>query len=161
MFEYLSDYRTVIVTGPHRSGTTIAAAMIAADTSKACYREESFAIRDITKAEKLIRSNPGVYQGPYLLPWVPHLSRLPSVAVVYMDRSAEDVELSNQRLRNRKISAPHFSKSQADALWGLIQPVTQNAITVNYSDLEGHPLFVRDRSGFRHRQVSPGNPEGR
>ncbi|OBX35665.1 hypothetical protein A8U91_04739 [Halomonas elongata] len=51
MFEHLADETTIIVTGAHRSGTTIAAEMIAADTGKPCIREEAFEHRDIIAAE--------------------------------------------------------------------------------------------------------------
>lgn len=160
VFEHLSRYRCVIVTGPHRSGTTIAATMITADTGLTRVVEEAFAFRDIIKAEMLVRTG-GVIQGPYLLPWVPYLHDL-GAAAVYMHRDPQAVERSNLLLRKRHIPAPHFDKSQADGLWKRIKGLLgADAFDVEYESLREHPLFVEDRSGFKHRQVFPDKPAGR
>lgn len=158
MFEHLSEHRTIIVTGPHRSGTTICAEMIGADTGKRVYLEEAFHIRNILEAELLVRAG-GVIQGPYLLPWAPMLAAA-DVAVVYMHRSAAEVDASNRVIREKGISTPFFSKHQADRLWERIRPLVA-AVDVEYATLEEHPLWMAERRGWGHRQTRPGQKRGR
>lgn len=160
MFDYLKRFGTIIVTGPHRSGTTIAAEMIARDLDLRCWREEEFDNRDVVKAEQIVRAG-GVIQGPYLLPWTPFLSEWPATAVVFMRRNYADVDRSNQRLRARKISRPFFDHGQADRLWSRIRPLIENAFEIEYETLADHPLWVHDRKGWLHRQTRPGQGIGR
>lgn len=146
MFGHLRDFRKIIVTGPHRSGTTIAAEMIAADTEKPCIREEAFRERNIIKAA---RFREGVIQGPYLLPWTPVLAD-EQTAVVYVRRDGEAIDASVARL---KVSKPYFHWSQGWALWGKIEALLPYAETIEYQALRGHPLWVENRRGWGHRQT--------
>ena len=147
MFEHLTAFQRIIVTGPHRSGTTIAAEMIAHDTGKPCIREEAFDYRDIKLAASI---TDGVIQGPYLLPWLPILSS-PRTAIVYMKRFGADIDASVARL---KVSKPFYHWSQGWALWHQIAPLLNNAQVVEYDALRRHPLWVDDRRGWHHRQTT-------
>lgn len=152
MFQNLAQHRRILVTGPHRSGTTIAAEMIGHDTGMAVVREEAFGYRDIERAEALFQ--PGiVMQGPYLLPWVPILSG-PRTLVVYMDRDHDAVMESRRRLGERGVSLPLFTPDQARRLWGEMGRLWA-AMTLPYADLAGHPLWIgaEGRRGFGHRQT--------
>lgn len=160
MFEHHQEYRTIIVTGPHRSGTTIATEMIAHDTGKRCFREEAFANRDIVEAEAIVRDHGGVIQGPYLLPWVPMLAEYPRTLIVYMRRSADEIEASNRRLRQRGVSRPFFGKDQADRLWMQIRRHVEFR-ELYYDQLHNHPLWSTERAGWAHRQTRPGQRMGR
>lgn len=148
MFERLSRYRSIVITGPHRSGTTIAAEMIGKDTGKKVFREEAFQFRNIVQAEALIRSG-GVFQGPYLLPWAPILPAY----IIYMDRSYSEIDASLQRLKSNGISMPYFDADQASRLWRIIKDIVAGE-TIEYAALRHHPLWVEDRSGWSHRQTS-------
>ena len=152
MFEELSQYRTVIVTGPHRTGTTICAEMIGHDTGKKVIREESFKWRNIIKAEELIYEG-GVFQGPYLLPWAPMFSD-DETLVVFMKRHGADIDASVEKLKQRGISVPYFDWSQADRLWEAISHVIDNKMEVEYESLKSHPLWVDNREEWGHRQTS-------
>ena len=147
MFDHLKAYRRVIVTGPHRSGTTIAAEMIAHDTGKPCIREEAFAHRNI-KVAAIIEE--GVIQGPYLLPWLPILSG-DATAIVYVKRSGVEIDASVERL---KVSKPFYHWSQGWALWHRIAPLLDNAHVIQYGALRRHPLWTEDRRGWHHRQTA-------
>jgi len=138
-----------VVTGPHRSGTTIAAEMIAHDTGKRCIHEEAFDYRNIIEAEQVIARG-GVIQGPYLLPWAPILK----AHIVYMQRPDDDIEASVRRLRERGISTPFFSAEQAHRLAHEQGPRSHE--TVPYGRLRHHPLWVpaEERRGWHHRQTS-------
>lgn len=147
MFDRLKGFRCVIVTGPHRSGTTIAAEMIAADTGKRCVREEEFRWRNIIKAAEIRR---GVIQGPYLLPWTPVLAD-DETMVVYVRRDGAAIDASVRRLR---VSKPHFHWRQAWELWRRIAPLLPHTETIEYEALREHRLWVEDRRGWTHRQTS-------
>lgn len=151
MFEHLKVYRSVIVTGPHRSGTTICAEMVGHDTGLAVYREEEFKFRDIVKAEPLIRKG-GVFQGPYLLPWIPILADKETF-VIYMQRTADEVDASVRELQKRGISTPFFSRDQARRLWGRIDKLCPHGTMIAYQGLQSHPLWRSDRNGWGHRQT--------
>lgn len=146
MFGHLKGFRRIIVTGPHRSGTTIAAEIIAEDTGKRCIREEAFQQTNIIKAAKI---QEGVIQGPYLLPWTPALAS-DETAVIYVLRDGKEIDASVARLR---VSKPLFHWSQAWALWQRIAPLLPHAETIEYQALRGHRLWVENRKGWGHRQT--------
>lgn len=147
MFEHLSDETTIIVTGAHRSGTTIATEMIAADTGKPCVREEAFDYRDIITAEALIEQG-GVIQGPYLLPWV---GLWPGAWVIVLDRPPAEVAASVERLRAQGISLPLFDWDQAARLVTTLNHPRLEVL--DYHALAAHPLWRDDRDGWGHRQT--------
>ncbi len=144
MFEGLKNRHCIIVTGPHRSGTTICAEMIAHDTGKPCIREEAFDNRNIIKAQRLVEQG-GVIQGPYLLPWAPIFD----ACVVYIDRNPDEVAASVERLR---VSKPFFSKAQADLLWSGMDLL--DSFKIDYKSLSKHPMWRDSREGWGHRQTS-------
>lgn len=146
MFEYLGRYKRVIVTGPHRSGTTIAAEMIANDTGLDCHKEEEFDCHNITEARQITT---GVIQGPYLLPWLP-LFDDGHTAFVYMSRKPKDVIASVNRLT---VSKPYFSVFEAVPMWDHLEPLLSHSYVVDYAGLAAHPMYVHHRKGWHHRQT--------
>lgn len=152
MFKDLKGYRTIIVTGPHRSGTTIAAEMIAADTGLPVVLEEAFTWRNIIEAQPLVESG-GVIQGPYLLPWLPILAD-DDTLVIYMNRAGEDIEASIDGLKARGISTPFFSWDQAKRLWEATKDFMPHAKEIEYSSLQDHPKWVENRENWGHRQTN-------
>jgi hypothetical protein len=150
MFEHMAGHRAIVVTGPHRSGTTIAAEMIAHDTGKWCVREEAFNYRNIIEAERVVYEG-GVIQGPYLLPWAPILD----AHIVYVHRDHDAIAASVRRLRERGISTPLFSAPQALALWRQWWGQLNSADVVLYDALRRHPLWVEPekRKRWGHRQT--------
>ena len=147
MFEYLGRYKRVIVTGPHRSGTTIAAEMIANDTGLVCHREEAFGNHNITEARQI---RDGVIQGPYLLPWLP-LFDDGRTACVYMSRNAKDIMDSVSRLG---VSKPFFTVFEAAPMWDYLEPQLKHSYVVEYAGLAAHPMYVHKRNGWHHRQTN-------
>src|SRR5579875_68345 len=70
MFEHLAVHPMIVVTGPQRSGTRIAARMIAADTGHRFVDETEFLIKDEARFRALFRSPGGeafVVQAPHML----------------------------------------------------------------------------------------------
>lgn len=148
MFHWLTEFRRIIVTGPHRSGTTIAAEMIAHDTGKECVREEAFDYRNIIQAEQI---SEGVIQGPYLLPWLPIFAGA-DTAIIYMKRLGSEIDASVARLEERGVSTPFFHWHQGWRIWQTMRRLP-NAHEVDYQALRQHPLWVDQRKGWGHRQT--------
>lgn len=153
MFEDIG-HNKIIVTGPHRTGTTICAEMIGHDTGLPVFREEEFQYRNIIKAHELISIEKGlfegcgVFQGPYLLPWAPLFD---DCLIVCMRRDIEDIQASIENLKKRGISTPFFSAEQAYALWEKME--LKHCMEVEYESLRDHPLWSESRKGWGHRQT--------
>lgn len=155
MFEYLKEYPYIIVTGPHRSGTTIIAHMIAYDTGKEFLDEANInhiyvrRIPDLFKEKRNI-----VLQAPYALPWASILSNS-ETAIVLVKRNISDIEKSavqSKNKRGKKISRPAFSPKQAHELWSHIKRFIHNPFEVQYESVKDHPLWISksERKGDWH-----------
>ena len=98
MFDFLSKYQIILVTGPQRSGTTICARMIASDL-KITYLDESlWGVWDGMKARQHAEENwPCVLQGPGILKDV-GLFNQPKTAVVVMIRDSASIIESQERI---------------------------------------------------------------
>ena len=96
----LKQHQQVVVTGPHRAGTTIAAKILAHDLDYECGLEEgagnSLCILNgnVTSRQKL--GKPCVYQMPLLFAYCHTLPEL--TAIVCMRRRVEDVMASEKRI---------------------------------------------------------------
>ena len=100
MFEYLTPFRVILVTGPQRSGTTIAAKMIAQDTGKEFVREDFPQFANIE--DNLIRlANYGqnlVIQCPAWCHMIHQLGSMGGVAIVFMLRRTSEIIRSQERI---------------------------------------------------------------
>lgn len=158
MFEYLKKYSYVIVTGPHRSGTTIISHMIAYDTGKEFLDEININHIYVRKIPELFESKKNiVLQAPYALSWTPVLSNF-ETAVVLVKRSIYDIEKSALRSKNRQgrsVSKPTFSPEQAYELWSYIKKLIHNPFEIQYEGIKSHPLWMsrEERRGWHHKQV--------
>lgn len=173
MFEYLTKFDKILVTGPQRSGTTIAARMIARDTGKRFLPEEYVWV-DSEEALKYVVNTESsfVLQCPALQHEVhlPHVGGKDDLAVVFMDRPVEEILSSASRSGWGPMVAGEFAK------WGLGVPdlvavkqkswherqkhLIRHPFTVVYSSLAQHPLWVarEHRDGFHIRQTEVGGP---
>lgn len=151
MFEHLSDYGRILVTGAHRSGTTIAAAMIAADTGKKAVFEEAFGHHDMGRLARIFVSGV-VIQAPYALPWLPLFAGKEALLVV-MQRDTKDVEASLERLR---VSKPWFTAAQAEAITAHHEATGVPLLRLEYEELRRHPMWVPQdrRRRWHHRQIA-------
>lgn len=159
MFEHLSSYRNILVTGPHRSGTTICARMIAADTEKRFVIERDIAAPRFkgdtepdltgTTVEHWMADNPDtVLQGATCFRWLAQLQR-DDLLTVFVERSYEQIRRSQLRYRGRVLDDPADKRRQFDAM-RIAHP-----LIVHYDDLSAHPLFHTDRTGWEPRQIAP------
>ncbi|MCH9050516.1 MAG: hypothetical protein IIA72_05475 [Proteobacteria bacterium] len=165
MFEHLRQFPTIIVTGPHRSGTTICAEMIAHDTGHTTIREEAYGFKSLRKFMWLIlwtrvAKLPLVIQAPAMFHRLRLFGRLPGTAVVLMRRPLDELREARGRMygvNGSKLSQEEQNKEElgwlgsdsGDAaevkyrLWERWKRHVRNPFEVTYSDLADHPLWVR------------------
>lgn len=163
----LGQYRVVVVTGPQRSGTTIAARIIAAESGLRYVDEDEYGTKDMEAWKKLVATGQGlVIQSPAMARWA-HEVGDGDVMVVWMERPLADILRSQKRIGWN--DGPERAKYKdcegyhADApvalikfrFWTVYQMgLIPHAMNLRYSDLAGHPLFVEDeaRQEWRPRQ---------
>jgi predicted O-linked N-acetylglucosamine transferase (SPINDLY family) len=168
----LGDYDRIIVTGPQRAGTTIAAKIIASELNYRFVPEEEVGFESVEELFELYRTERRfVVQGPCLCAYV-HL--LPG-AVVLMRRSVDEIVRSQDRIRwsyeifelNRYF-ATHGPVAQIkyDA-WDRFQKprLGERAFELDYHALAGHRLWIEQeqRGTFLPRQTTfaeKSQPEG-
>lgn len=159
MFEHLATFGTVLVTGPHRSGTTICAEMIAHDAGHAVYREESFGPDNVDAWLALIRRTCwAVIQCPSMCG---HLSKVYglNVAVVLMRRDMVDI-LRSQAKINFRAGGPLESRYIGELAnygidklgrnlaevkyeaWEQQRARLRHPFEVSYESLAAHPLWI-------------------
>lgn len=160
MFEDLKKYRYVIVTGPHRSGTTILAHMIANDTNKTFLDEANIYHSYVRYVPQLLREEDDIIlQAPYILPWSPVITRQDLLFVLCVrDVNEIRVSIMNSKIKSgKKISMPRFSPEQAYWLWKQIKPLLHNTMEVHYKSLSQHPFWIdkerRQSSSWHHKQI--------
>lgn len=165
MFTALNRYRKILVTGPQRAGTTIAARMISADTGMRYVDEDEF-LRDRRDllAPFLESDEPMVIQCPALCRYAHELVN-DRDAVVLMRREPADIIASQRRIG---WNAERLELSRYGLKEGVIARVKYaywethqrqrivNAIELPYESLAGHRLWVDplQRSNFAPRQTT-------
>lgn len=98
MFDFLSKYQIILVTGPQRSGTTICARMIASDLKISYLDESLWGVWDGVRARQHAELDwPCVLQGPGLLKDV-GLFNQPKCAIVVMIRDSKSIIKSQKRV---------------------------------------------------------------
>lgn len=163
MFDGLANYRNVLVTGPHRSGTTIASEIIASRFWYTAVRECEIArprfegddcpYLDAEMVKRYFAENSGVVlQGATCFRWIKELQS-PDLATVYIARNHDEVIASQKRYRGKQIDSPSEKRDQWDSL------VESGLITfpllIEYESLAELPGFHKNRDGWEPRQTQP------
>lgn len=162
MFEHWASHRVIVVTGPQRSGTTIAAAMVAADTGHELVREEAFNVHDPWLWRDLV-SRPGqrVIQCPTMFAFVSELAERRDVLVVFMNRPLAEIHASQQRIgwaeadRQRELDRLGERGDPAEIKqrrWAAMD--LPNGRTLDHAALRAHRMWVEDRGHFSARQIA-------
>ena len=168
MFEYLSTFDKVIVTGPQRSGTTICAKMIAADLGYKFYPEERVGIRLPSALWELVdKEHRFVVQCPALCHCIEEFSA-DDVAIVLMRRDVADIVASEERIKFQRKRAPELTQyGRKDGVLSEVRydywekhqrPYIAHAFEIEYESLSEHPLWVpkEQRVDFGPRQTRQG-----
>lgn len=151
-----TNLKRVLVTGPHRAGTTITTEIVAEELGLPAVREVELGhprfdgdTEPRLYKEDVLRMTEGVLQGATTFRWLPEIAKHFD-AVVVVIRNANDISKSQLRYRKRRLDDPN--KKYA-ALRRMKLP---HVVWVSYEDLlSQHPRFCVDRSGWLPRQTSP------
>jgi hypothetical protein len=173
MFEHLKQHKKILVTGPHRSGTTFAATAIQRDLkdTHGLVKEELCHFQQGGVEHWLSTPNPCVIQAPFVAD-VCH--QYPQAFIVYMLRNPEDIEKSQWKMtmkNGEKVFWPKFemvvrgdyhtddySRTIAEIKYDNWQEQKQrlpNYLELEYESLCEHPLWIapEHRKLFHGRQV--------
>lgn len=160
----LRGYKKILITGPQRSGTTIASKIIAKRLSLPWMKEESVDVDNLEKFfEMHFKKKKYVLQAPALC----HVCHeLPVDAVVFMWRPNSEIEKSASRVNwefDRYEALKYFySQSKTPSwnikkmIWKVFQSrVVRNGFTLSYRSLKTDVLFVekKRRKKFDVRQT--------
>ncbi len=151
----LNGIRKVLVTGPHRSGTTIATEIVAAELGLPAIRECDLAHprfegddEPALSESDIEKMTEGVLQGATTFRWLPEIADHFDMVVIVV-RDPEDIVASQIRYRGKQIDNP---ASKYTLLKRMKLPLV---VWVEYESLSNHSLFHRDRAGWKPRQTSP------
>jgi hypothetical protein len=167
MFEQLAAHRRILVTGPQRSGTTIASQMIALDTGHRCIDESEFGVYDVAAWRALLQLDDVVIQCPHMLKFILDDPR-EDVLVVLMRRDLAAIHASERRIRWEEI---HRGNSAELAAFGLAEGSSAEIkyaywaasarpphyLELHYDTLREHPLYVptEGRVSFGRKETRP------
>jgi len=162
MFESLKKYNKILVTGPQRSGTRIAAKMIAADTGYTYLDEEEFNVSNRDKLRKIFKRGDIVVQCPAISAWIQDFSANDTL-IIFMMRDIDDILASQKRIGwGDKTELSKYGKKRGVIskikydVWEKEQkPKVENWLEVEYESLSGHPLWIakNKRINFKYNQT--------
>ena len=168
------NYKKIIVSGPHRSGTTFLSQILANDLGWGFFDEVDNIDRLYT-----IRENT-IIQGPLICFYL-HLIDLPNTLVIYLARNGKDIGISSRNthlpggitiqegsIAEMKLcekTFPEFYDSAIDSqylkqnIWLSFQMFNMkiDSLTIPYTGLMTDPRFLdkTQRSQFYFKQTSP------
>jgi hypothetical protein len=162
MFEHLATYNTILVTGPQRSGSRIAAKMVAADTGHTYVDETQFGVYNLRDFAILLRGRGIVVQCPTMSHVIHGVSQDHGTLVVFMMRDVDDIANSEERVKwdrgvyielahfgyhGRRAKSYRLSGGQVAPLkykrWEMWQKdLVWHHLELQYESLAGHPLWV-------------------
>ena len=152
MFEYLAGHRRILVTGPQRSGTTIAGRMIASDTGHRYIDEAEFGVYDVDAWRELLTLDDVVIQCPHMFKPALDEARI-DVLVVLMRRDLEAIHASESRIswedtyrgNSAELAVFGLSAGSSAAIkyqYWESRPKPPSYLELPYEVLADHPLFV-------------------
>lgn len=168
----LKAFDAVLVTGPQRSGTTIAARMIAHELGYRYVDEDDIGIHHPGRAYEIMKQGGVVLQAPGLCHVAHNFTIRLNYCVVLMRRPLEDISKSEQRIRWRELygGLNLFTEQRKYAnafgicgdnialikyyVFDTIQkPMLGNrAFDLDYDSLKEHPMWQDERADFGARQ---------
>lgn len=161
----LDAFRVVVVTGPQRSGTTIAARITAEDSGMRYVDEETYGTKDVAAWRALVATGEGlVIHSPAMARWV-HEVATDDVMVVWVVRPLADILRSQERIgwndSDERVKYKGVEGYLADApiaqiktrYWRTFQMGRiPNAMEIDYKSFSAHPMWRADRTGWGKRQ---------
>jgi len=182
LFDHLAKYRIILVTGPHRSGSTIAAAMIANDLGYEFMEDVNEHLDSLMaafSAKMFLEAT--VIHCPSQCHSIHAYANIDGVAGVIVVRDVDDIIKSERRIpwafegqqlneyRFKARPRPSFAVQSPIAMvkyryWQEVQKPLfgVNGYEVRYEDLKTHPMWLSDeqRQGFTANQLEIGKQHG-
>lgn len=162
----LKSFKKILVTGPQRSGTTIAGHILAKELDYKYYDERDVGVRSLSQLfDKLMSKESLVVQGPCfcsIVQWVDS----PETAIVIMKRNIEEIVESEAKINwsEEKKELQNYYKDDGIIsvarykTWEKYQKPNMKVpyFELNYSSLKNHPMWIEKeaRKNFR-REISP------
>jgi hypothetical protein len=159
MFEQLKRHKRILVTGPQRSGTKIAARMIAADTGYEYIDENVFSFNEDKFAE-IVLAESIVVQCPTMSGVIEYYAE-DDTLIVFMFRDLDDIAKSEDRMGwtvgvYQELYKFGMSVTQARMyrqdggrtaplkykLWIGQKTVIKHSLELEYESLSAHPLWI-------------------
>jgi hypothetical protein len=175
MFEHLSAFRKILVSGPQRSGTTICAQMIAADLKYRYFDEMEFDVDNLRHVFAIVDAlDRIVLQCPSLAASLWMFSR-PDILVIFMKRDVAEIVASQSRpiyesspdriwtTAHQPVELMKYGRTTGVIAevkyegWEAQKPYIRNAMEIEYASLAAHPMWV-DKAGrerFGPKQTGP------
>jgi hypothetical protein len=167
LFEHLARHRRIAVTGPQRSGTTIAAKMIAMDTGFRYVDERDYAGYNEQRWRRFLAQDGVVVQCPTMLKDLVD-DPPPDVYVVLMRRPLSEIRASadrinwESRLKGNTTELQKFGLSEGDSAlvkyrYWATQPKRFPFLELPFDLLTDHPLYIEKalRVKFQPKQTVP------
>ncbi len=167
LFAHFSSHRRILVTGPQRSGTTIASRMIARDTGFRCIDESEFGVYDVSAWRRFLQLDGVVVQCPHMFKRIVDEPRT-DVLVVLMRRDLAHIHDSEERIgweqnyRGNSAELAAFGLTEGDSARLKYQyweenPKPPSFVELPYDTLARHPLFVpaARRRSFGRKDTTP------
>lgn len=179
IFNHLGCYQIILVSGPHRAGTTITAAMIASDLDYEFEEDAQGQLEALSEASGVLP--PSVFHCPSYCHYIHQLAHIPHLAAVMVIRDVEAIIASQKRIpwayepqqlslyRSKTTPKPNFAIQPPIAevkyrYWQEVQrPVFgEHGYEVRYEDLARHPMWLppEQRKDFTANQLEIGKPHG-
>ena len=174
MFKHLAKHDVILVSGPQRSGTRIAAKMIAADTGHRCVDENEFRVYSRKRLYAIMQQGRVVIQCPAMSHTL-HEIATDDTLVVFMIRDLEDIVASERRINwtgGPYIEMKNYGLARKAAKryrrhggqvaplkyarwWGYQRERVQHWLELEYESLAAHPLWVpkEQRANFVAKQT--------
>lgn len=164
MYEALTEFNSIVISGPQRSGTRICAQIVAADTGKEYIDEKMIANHDFRLLKYYLAQGNVVVQCPGLCHLLHMIDAKDSLAII-VRRPVDEIIRSERRIGWLETArfAELYKYGHADGIiskikyefWDGYQQriLGDRGREIGYHSLEAHPLFVADRSGFAWDQT--------
>ena len=160
MFKGYRLFNIILVTGPQRSGTRIAARCIAADTGHQYIDEQEFGVHDKARFDALIATRKNVViQCPGMAHIIQTYGARDDVLIIFMLRELHEIQASEERIDwqgNSHELGKYKQKEGRAATFKYAYWLTHQRRKIkswreiDYATLVGHPLWVasENRTGF-------------
>ena len=163
MYGALVSFKNIVISGPQRSGTRIAAKIVAHDTGKTYIDEVEINNHDFRLLEYYLRKGNVVVQCPALCHML-HYITVPSTLVIVVRRPIVDIINSERRInwteeaRLQELYKYGFSEGIISKIkydfWDKYQKaMITDARDIDYHSLSKHKMFVAKREHFRWDQT--------